>query len=504
MTSKLVECIPNFSEGRRMEIIDEIVSTISSVGNVILLDRSSDHDHNRTVITFAGVPEAVVEAAFASIAKAAELIDLDHHEGEHPRLGATDVVPLVPLGDSTMEECVSHAQGLGQRVGEELKLPVYLYEEAATRPERKNLEFVRRGEYELLKEEISSNPDRAPDFGPGSVGKAGAVIIGARQPLIAYNVYLSSENVKIAQDVARAIRHSSGGLRFVKALGMDVEGRAQVSMNLTDYTRTPVARVQEMIRTEAARYGTSIHHAELVGLIPERAVVETVKWYLQLDEFESSQILETRLREKIDPKALFLEQLAEASPTPGGGSAAAYCGAMAAALVGMVAKLTIGKKKYSAVEMRMQEIAVRSDALRAQLAAAVQEDADAFNQVLQAYRLPKETEEEKSHRIARIQEATQQAAEIPLSVAAQSLETFKLAIEAAEAGNVNAISDAAAGASLANASIQAAEKNVRINTQSLKQQEVALKLDEEIRAIQEEAKQLSEILAPILAERAQL
>ncbi|HEY44995.1 MAG TPA: glutamate formimidoyltransferase, partial [Anaerolineae bacterium] len=255
MTPKIIECIPNFSEGRNAEVIDAIQTAIADVAGVHVLDRHSDEDHNRTVITFVGSPEAVPQAAFSAIEIAAELINLDQHRGEHPRIGATDVVPFVPISGVTMDECIEMARTLGKRVGDELSIPVYLYENAATRPDRKNLENIRRGEYEKLKESIRDDPDRAPDYGPACLGTAGATVIGARPPLIAYNVYLTTDDVSIAKNIARTVRQSSGGLPHVKALGMLVEGRAQVSMNLTDHTQTPVAQVVEAIRREAEHHG---------------------------------------------------------------------------------------------------------------------------------------------------------------------------------------------------------------------------------------------------------
>lgn len=294
---RIVECVPNFSEGRRQPVIEAIARAIASVQGVRVLDVQSDADHNRTVVTFVGEPEVVTEGAFQGIATAARLIDLNHHRGEHPRIGAADVVPLVPVRSVTMEECVALARQLGQRVGEELGIPVYLYEEAATRPDRRNLADIRRGEYEGLKEEILTNPDRAPDFGPARLGPAGATVIGARPFLIAYNVFLTTDNVDIARQIARAVRHSSGGLRYVKALGLLVNGQAQVSMNLTDFRHTPVHRVVEMIRREAARYGVAIERSELIGLIPQQALFDAAQWYLQLDGFTPDQVLENRLQE---------------------------------------------------------------------------------------------------------------------------------------------------------------------------------------------------------------
>lgn len=296
---KIVECVPNFSEGRRREVIDQIAEAIATVPGVNVLDVQSDADHNRTVVTFVGEPEAVEEATFRGIEKAAELIDMNLHQGEHPRLGAADVVPFVPIKGVTMEDCVALAQRLGERVGRELGIPVYLYEKAATRPERRNLADVRRGEYEGIKAEIATRPEREPDFGPRHVGKAGATAIGARPSLVAFNVYLDTDDVEIAQTIARAVRHSSGGLRYVKALGLLVKGQAQVSMNLTDYRQTPVHRVMEMIRREAERYGVSVVESELIGLIPNEALVETAEFYLQLGDFSSQQILENRLADLI-------------------------------------------------------------------------------------------------------------------------------------------------------------------------------------------------------------
>jgi glutamate formiminotransferase len=292
---QIVECVPNFSEGRRRDVIERIVAVMSQVPDVQVLDVQSDLDHNRTVVTVIGLPQAVVEAAFQSIAKAAELIDMNRHRGVHPRIGAADVVPFVPVRGLTMEDCVVLARGLGERVGAELSIPVYLYESAATRPDRKNLADVKRGEYEGLKEEIAINPDRAPDFGPAAMGTAGATAIGARPPLVAFNVYLNTDDVAPAKAIATAVRYSGGGLRFVKALGLVVGGQAQVSMNLTDYHRTPIHRVLELIRAEAARYGLDVTRSEVVGLIPAQALFDAAQFYLQLHGFSPSQILENRL-----------------------------------------------------------------------------------------------------------------------------------------------------------------------------------------------------------------
>lgn len=296
---KIVECVPNFSEGRREQVVEQIVAAMANCPGAQVLDVQSDPDHNRSVVTLIGEPEAVVEAAFQGIAAAAKLIDMNHHRGGHPRMGATDVVPFVPIRGLTMEDCAALARQLGERVGSELEIPVYLYEAAATRPERCNLADVRRGEYEGLRTEIATNRDRAPDFGPATLGTAGATAIGARPPLIAYNVYLNTDDIKPAQAIARAVRHSSGGLRHVKALGLMVEGQAQISMNLTDYRHTPIHRVTELIRAEAARFGLAVTHSEIVGLLPAEALIDAARFYLQLTDLSPDQVLENRLSEDL-------------------------------------------------------------------------------------------------------------------------------------------------------------------------------------------------------------
>jgi glutamate formiminotransferase/formiminotetrahydrofolate cyclodeaminase len=503
---KLVECIPNFSEARRPEIVDQIETAVTSVDEVYLLDRSSDLDHNRTVLTFAGPPHAVEKAAFRAIKTAAELINLDNHTGEHPRIGATDVCPFVPLNDVSMDECVEIAQRLGKRVGEELNIPVYLYEEAATRPERVNLASIRKGEYEGLKEEIASNPDRKPDFGPSELGSAGATVLGARNYLIAYNVYLTSDDVEIAKKIAKTIRHSSGGLRYVKALGLLVEGRAQVSMNLTDYRKTPIALVVETIRREAQRYGVGVHHSELVGMIPQDALVDAAVWYTQLDAFDKGQILESRLYAATASNQTrdcpsFIDELAAPTPTPGGGSAAAYSAAMGAGLVAMVAGVTMGKKKYADVEAQMQAIRVHAEKLREDLTYAVDDDAGAFEAVMGAFRLPKDTPEQKAARKSSIQSATLNAAHVPLHVAEGAVKVMELALRCVEAANVNAISDAASAAAMAKAGLTAAGYNVRINVAGLPDPSAGEQFLSQVRELEAQAIELEEDIRQKMQER---
>ncbi|HNZ13143.1 MAG TPA: glutamate formimidoyltransferase [Anaerolineaceae bacterium] len=512
MANPLVECIPNFSDARRPEVVEAILAAIQAVPGVHILDRHSDLDHNRTVVTFVGSPAAVEEAAYQGIARASELIDLDHHTGEHPRMGAADVVPFVPIRDITMVECVEMARRLGKRVGDTLNIPVYLYEEAATRPERTNLENIRRGQYEGLKAEMGLNPARDPDFGPRAVGPAGGTVIGARAPLIAFNVYLTTDDVSIAQKIGRAVRNSSGGMRFVKGMGVLVEGRAQVSMNLTNYRQSPIARVVELVRREAQRYGVAIHHTELVGLTPEEALIDAAQWYLQLDGFEPDQILERRLFDSDTTAASeaapagpdFLDQLASATPAPGGGSAAAHTGAAGAALVAMVARLTIGKKKYESVKDQMWALIEQAETLRAELTAAVDEDAAAFEAVMAAFKLPKDTEEQQAARNAAVQQATFAAAQVPLTVARRAVQVMDLALQAAQLGNLNAISDAGSAVALGRAALTGAGMNVRINLLGLDDQTPGAPLLLEMAELEHRANRIESELRLALKERAGL
>ena len=499
MPNALVECVPNFSEGRRQDVLDDIKGAISAVSGAYVLDMHTDSDHNRSVITFVGEPTAVEEAAFQMIKKASQLIDLENHKGEHPRIGATDVVPFVPISNITMDECVDMAHRVGERVGKELNIPVYFYEAAALRPERKRLELIRRGEYEGLKAEVKSNPDRVPDAGPAELGSAGATVIGAREFLVAYNVNLTTEVEEIATKIARTVRHSSGGLRYVKALGMTVEGRAQVSMNLTNFRKTPLPLVVETIRREAERYGVGIYNSELVGLIPQAAIVDTAVWYTQMDLFSPDQVLEGKMAEVIGESGSvdFIGSLAAPTPTPGGGSAAAYAGAMAAGLVSMVARLTIGKKGYSEVEGAMKKILEESEILRNDLTSGVIDDAEAFDRVMAAYKIPKSD----SGRAAAIQEATLLAAQIPLKAAKKSFRVAELAFKAAQSGNKNAITDAGSAVNLAIAGLNCAAYNVRINLADLNDRKQKKQILSELREMEEGAQVSLAKIKTVLTER---
>jgi glutamate formiminotransferase/formiminotetrahydrofolate cyclodeaminase len=469
---KLVECVPNFSEGRRPEIVDAIRAAIAAVESVHLLDVSSDASHNRSVITFVVSAEHAVDAAFAGIAKARELIDLTTHQGEHPRIGATDVVPFIPLEGATMEDCIAIARQLGHRVGHELEIPVYLYERAATRPERENLADVRRGEFEGLRNELGTNPARDPDFGPKRIHPtAGAVVIGARPFLVAYNVYLGpATNLQVAKDVAKAIRGSSGGLRYVKGLGLEVDGQAQVSMNLVDIEKTPLHRAVDMVKMEAEAQGVSPTWSEVVGLVPERALFDTAARHIQLRNFTPDLVLERKVRSAVtggESLSGFVSSVASSTPTPGGGSVAAHVGSLAAALAQMVAGLTIGKKKYVAVEGEMKEIALGAADLVNTLTALVKADSDAYTAVSSAYKLPKEPADAAVRRSEAITEALLGASRVPLDTARACARVAELAAAVGTKGNSNAVSDAGVAALLAEAACRGAAYNVRNNVAAL-------------------------------------
>ena len=469
---KLIECVPNFSEGRRPEIVAAIRDAIAGVAGAHVLDTSADASHNRCVVTFVAPIEVVADAAFAGIAAAHRHIDLTTHSGEHPRMGAADVVPFIPLEGSTMEDCIALARALGERVGRELKIPVFLYERAATRPDRENLADVRRGEFEGLRDEIGRTPQRTPDFGPSTIHPtAGAVAIGARPFLVAYNVYLGpASNLPVAKEVAKAVRGSVGGLKYVKGLGFEVDGQAQVSMNLVDTEKTPLHQAFDMVKMEAEARGVTPTWSELVGLVPERVLFEAAARHIRLRNFSADMVLERKVRSAItggESLSGFVGSVASPSPTPGGGSVAAHAGALAAALAQMVAGLTVGRKKYAAVDAEMRELAVRATGLGNQLAALVARDASAYAIVAAAYKLPAESDGQQREKTAKIDEALLHAAEVPLETARACAEVAELALAVAERGNTNAASDAGVAALLAEAGCVGASYNVRINVGSL-------------------------------------
>jgi glutamate formiminotransferase/formiminotetrahydrofolate cyclodeaminase len=506
--AKLVECVPNFSEGRRPEVIDAIVSEIKSVQGIMFLDKEMDKDHNRAVITFAGGPQEVKEAAFKAMSKATELIDMEKHEGEHPRMGATDVVPFIPISGITMNECVELARELGHEVGEKLNIPVYLYEAAATRPDRENLADVRKGEYEGIKVEIETNPDRKPDFGPSKMHpRAGATVIGARMPLIAFNVYLGTKDVRVAKRIAKAIRFGGGGLRYVKALGFDIKERGivQISMNLVNYLGTPIFRVFEMIKSEAERYGVLIVSSEIVGLTPMNAMVNVADFYLRMENFKKGQILETKLMRVAQEQKVglmdFVEEVASKKPVPGGGSVAATSGALSGALLAMVCNLTIGKRKYQEVEEELKGVLAQVEKTRDELKDLVIKDSESYQSVMNARKLTRHTDIEEQRREGTIQEATKHAASVPLKIMGKSLEILNLSKTVAEKGNVNTVSDAGVAALMAHSAILGAGYNVKINLGSLEDEDFVKKTKKTLEDIERKAESLSQEVKRIVKER---
>lgn len=532
---QLIECVPNFSEGRDLSIIKQITDAIESVEGVKLLGVDPGKATNRTVVTFVGEPQPVVEAAFLAIKKAAELIDMSKHHGEHPRMGATDVCPLVPVSGISLEECAEWARKLAARVGNELNIPVYLYEAAAGNPERKNLATIRSGEYEALPEKLAK-PEWKPDFGPAKFNpRAGATAIGARDFLVAYNVNLNTTSVRRANAVAFDVREKGrvkrignpatgeivkdesgqpvripGACKGVKAIGWYIPeyGLAQVSMNITDINLTPVHAAFEACCRSAESRGLRVTGSEIVGLVPLKVLIDAGKYFLKkqrwstgaseeelihiavkslgLDELgpfdPKKKIIEYQLRQD-DQQALvgmslraFANETAKDSPTPGGGSVAAYVGALGASLGTMVANLSAGKRGWDDRLELFSAWAEKGQQLKDALLNLVDEDTQAFNRIMDAYRLPKESEEEKAIRQQTIQTATQYAAEVPLRTMQLAFEVFELAEAMVEQGNPNSITDGAVGALCAHAAILGAWFNVGINAASLQDEKVKSEL----------------------------
>jgi len=530
---QLIECVPNFSEGRDPAVIKLITDAIEAVEGVKLLDVDPGAATNRTVVTFVGEPAAVTEAAFQAIRKACEAIDMSKHTGEHPRMGATDVCPLIPIANISMEETADWARRLGERVGRELNLPIYLYEAAASSPERQNLAVIRAGEYEGLPEKLA-NPDWKPDFGPAKFNaKSGATVIGARDFLIAYNVNLNTTSVRRANSVAFDVRENgrvlndpatgkpmkdasgeplrqAGTLKGVKAIGWYIEeyGVAQVSMNITDIRATPLHLAFEECRKSADRRGMRVTGSELVGLVPLGVMLEAGKYFLRkqqrsvgvgeaellkiavksmgLDElaaFDPQQkIIEYNL-EKGDPAnanklvkmdlVAFANETASESPAPGGGSISAYVGALGASLATMVANLSSHKRGWDERWEEFSDAAERGQKIKDALLRTVDEDTDAFKLIMAAFGLPNTTPEEKTARKAAIQAATRKAIEVPFKVMKLAFESFPLIKQMVETGNPNSITDAGVGALCARAAVRGAYMNVQVNTSGLNDKEYA-------------------------------
>jgi glutamate formiminotransferase / formiminotetrahydrofolate cyclodeaminase len=480
---RLVECVPNFSEGRDASKVDAIVFAMREVPGVYLLDRESDSDHNRSVVTLAGEPEAVAEAALRGVGKAAELIDLTKHSGAHPRMGATDVVPFIPIEGVTIEDCVGLAKKVGREIWERFRIPVYFYEAAAQRPERTNLENIRKGQFEGLLEEVPRNPNRAPDIGEQRLhATAGATFVGTRKFLIAYNINLNTSDVSIANRIGKNIRFSNGGLRYVKAMGVDLRGRnlAQVSINLTDFEQTPIHRVFEMVKREAERYGVSIVGSEIVGLIPKRAIELTADFYLQLENFSPAQVFENRIEASFAGAASaegpgklaalaqpFLDAVAQPTATPGGGSVAALAGALGASLGQMVAGLSRKKKSQAAYVEPLSDALAEFHSASRVLAEAIDRDAASFESVMAAHKLPKSTPEEQGRRESAIQNALQGAAGVPMEVARKAVDVFDLLGQLEKIASPSMLSDIRVGRLMAGAAVQGALENVAINLESV-------------------------------------
>ena len=539
---KIVECVPNFSEGRDMTIIDKITAEIKAVSGARLLDVDPGADTNRTVVTFIGDPASVKEAAFRAVKKAAELIDMSRHKGEHPRMGATDVCPFIPVSGVTMEECIEIAREVGKRIGTELGFPVYLYEYAATNEERRNLANVRSGEYEGLQEKLK-DPNWKPDFGPAKFNpRTGATAVGARDFLIAYNVNLNTTDAKLAHEIATTIRESGkkkrdddgkfvkdkdgnavtepGLLKNCKAVGwyIDTYEAAQISINLTNYHVTPPHTAFDTVSDLAAKAGMRVTGSELVGLIPLEAILRAGNYYLEkqgksrgiperqiikaairslglreVAEFDiDKKIIEYQARQR--DKALvamtcadFTDELSTDSPAPGGGSVAALCGALSSALSAMVGNLTFSKKQYKNVWPEVEQIAVESQTLKDGFLRAVDDDTDAFNKVMDCFKMPKGTPEEKAARDVAVQEATKNATLVPFSVLEKSVQAAKLAKRIAEIGNQNSLSDAGVAGLTARTAAIGAYYNVLINLQSITDKEFVKKTFDDAEKLKDQA-----------------
>ncbi|TMP96008.1 MAG: glutamate formimidoyltransferase [Verrucomicrobia bacterium] len=539
---KLIECVPNFSEGRDLEVIRQITDAIESVDGVSLLDVDPGASTNRTVVTFVGSPDAAVEAAFRGIKKAAELIDMRKHKGAHPRMGATDVCPFIPVSNISWEEAIACANKLGKRVGEELSIPVYLYERAAKNASRSNLSVVRAGEYEGFFEKIKG-PAWKPEFGPSIFNeKSGATVIGARDFLIAYNVNLNTKAVRRANSVAFDVRENGrvktedgtpfgkpvldasgesvripGMLKHVKAIGWYVEeyGIAQISMNLTNIEETPLHVAFDACVESANKRGLRVTGSEIVGMVPKKCLLDAGRYFLRKQQWSEGaseeELIDIAIRslglselKPFDPKEKVIEFKIESdskrsllkvnlrefcnetlsdSPAPGGGSVAALMGALGASLGGMVANLSAGKRGWDDRLEYFSDRAVKGQQLKDELLSLVDEDTAAFNKVMDAFALPKESAEEKAARSAAIEQATKHAAEIPFKAMETAFKSYQLLSEMADKGNPASISDVGVGALATRACIEGAAMNVRINLAGLKDEKLKSAFVEKVRKI---------------------
>jgi glutamate formiminotransferase / formiminotetrahydrofolate cyclodeaminase len=500
---RLIECVPNFSEGRDPAKVDSIVSSMSAVAGVYVLDREMDADHHRCVVTLAGEPEAVAEAALRGVGKAMELIDLNVHSGAHPRVGAADVIPFIPIHGVTIEDCVALARRVGKEIWARYRIPVFFYEAAATRPDRTNLENVRRGQFEGLRDELKRNHDRQPDIGePKLHPTAGVTVVGARKFLIAYNVNLNTPDVGIANKIAKAIRFSSGGLRYVKSMGVELKARnlAQVSINLTDFEQTPMHRVYEMVKREAARYGAIPVGSEIVGLIPKKAIEMAADYFLQVENFSPEQIFENKLEAALTGGSAdhgakegklaglarpFLDAVAAPTATPGGGSVAAFAGALAASLGQMVAGLSRKKKSQFLVADKLSDALEGMRRAAEELTAAIDRDANSYDDVMVAFKLPQGDAAEIKWRQEAIQIATRAAAEVPLEVAERTVALFERLGQLAAIAAASMKSDLEVARLMATAGARGALANVEINLDGIKDAGYVAATRERISALRE-------------------
>jgi glutamate formiminotransferase/formiminotetrahydrofolate cyclodeaminase len=500
---RLIECVPNFSEGRDPAKVDAIVSAMSAVVGVYVLDREMDADHHRCVVTLAGEPEAVAEAALRGVGKAMELIDLTVHTGAHPRVGAADVIPFIPIHGVTIEDCVALARRVGKEIWARYRIPVFFYEAAATRPDRTNLENVRRGQFEGLRDELKRNHDRQPDIGePKLHPTAGVTVVGARKFLIAYNVNLNTSDVGIANKIAKAIRFSSGGLRYVKSMGVELKARnlAQVSINLTDFEQTPMHRVYEMVKREAARYGAIPVGSEIVGLIPKKAIEMAADYFLQVENFSPEQIFENKLESALTRGSAdhgakegklaglarpFLDAVAAPTATPGGGSVAAFAGALAASLGQMVAGLSRKKKSQFLVADKLSDALDGMRRAAEELTMAIDRDANSYDDVMVAFKLPQGDAAEIKWRAEAIQIATRAAAEVPLEVAERTVALFERLGQLAAIAAASMKSDLEVARLMATAGARGALANVEINLDGIKDAGYVAATRERISALRE-------------------
>jgi glutamate formiminotransferase len=481
--TQYVLAVPNFSDGSRKDVIEAIVDQVRNVSGVKLLDYHPDPDFNRTVVTLVGKPVELKSALLNMAAKSIELINMEEQTGSHPRIGAQDTIPVFPLRGIPLGEVIELAEEIGKEVYQRTGVPVYYAGENARTPERRSLDYIRKGQYEGLKK-VAHTEARRPDLGPAALHPtAGAVIVSAGvRGLVAYNVILNTSDLETAKRISKIVRGPSGGFTTVRSIGLKFEGRDKVavSMNMFDFEKTPLYRTFETIKMEAARYGINILGSELVGVIPQESLVNSAEYYLRLENFDRNQILENHLLDLGDggessstTEMEFLEKLASSAPAPGGGSAAAYSGAMASALVAMVARLTIGREKYADVEGRMYELASRAERLRSWFTDAVTKDELAFQYLLAARKLPRTNESEQEIRLGAIEAATAKAAAVPLQVAENAAKVISMAKEVAENGNKNAITDAGTSAILAWTALHSAGLNVKINAMGSSDQSAA-------------------------------